>query len=456
MSYCTTLIVNESSKKIRRYDIDWLRVILFALLIPFHVGIGVYWGAYDFVQPEHEFEGEKNRDALNNELGEDVNNVYSFTGDTLISFILAWMHEWRLAALFMISGMGTAFAFKRRTWKLFLKERSKRLLIPMFVGIWTITPFTLMMATKYFPSSFLEGVIVYIGGGIVLTLLMIVPLLSRLISLGHLWFIWSLFQYSLFLLPIFYLVRNYPEGKVARLLRGVFKIPLRLGPLLLLPLILSLSDVLFKPLMGEAIGFGYEWFWYLLTFLFGYIFIVNKEQYFEFIDNARIQITIGTIITTLAFIFIKGKEAASGVPYIGGGWAGDDYKHLGTGYHTSMTLISCFVTSFHAWFWCLFIFTWGAKLLNKPSKHLAYLNQGVYPFYIVHQPIVYLVLILLLGKGYSDLLILIAGTLVVTLGCWIFFEIMKRHWITRTMYGIKEIPNNKKTPSKTDTFIERN
>ena len=117
-----------------------------------------------------------------------------------------------------------------------------------------------MMETKYFPSSFLEGVIVYIGGGVVLTLLMIVPLLSRLISLGHLWFIWSLFQYSLFLLPIFYLVRNYPEGKVARLLRGVFKIPLRLGPLLLLPLILSLSDVLFKPLMGEAIGFGYEWF----------------------------------------------------------------------------------------------------------------------------------------------------------------------------------------------------
>ena len=61
-----------------------------------------------------------------------------------------------------------------------------------------------------------------------------------------------------------------------------------------------------------------------------------------------------------------------------------------------------------------------------------------------------------IGKGYSDFLILGAGTLVVTLGCWVFFEIMKRHWITRTMYGIKEIPNNKETPSKTDTFIEGN
>ena len=37
-------------------------------------------------------------------------------------------------------------------------------------------------------------------------------------------------------------------------------------------------------------------------------------------------------------------------------------------------------------------------------------------------------------------MILILGTAVVTFGCWIFFEIMKRHWITRAMYGIKELP----------------
>ena len=64
--------MEDTQKKIRRHDIDWLRVILFALLIPFHVGIGVYWGAYDFVQPEHEFEGEKEWGLLlplNGELG---------------------------------------------------------------------------------------------------------------------------------------------------------------------------------------------------------------------------------------------------------------------------------------------------------------------------------------------------------------------------------------------------
>ena len=143
--------MEEPPKKVRRYDIDWLRVILFALLIPFHVGIGVYWDAYDFVQPEQNveadapsFEQAPGREDLNADAGEEAVNVYTFLGGGIISYILTWMHEWRLAALFMISGMGTAFAFKRRTWKLFLKERSKRLLIPMFVGIWTITPLTWM------------------------------------------------------------------------------------------------------------------------------------------------------------------------------------------------------------------------------------------------------------------------------------------------------------------------
>lgn len=446
--------MEESVKKVRRYDIDWLRVLLFALLIPFHVGIGVYWDAYDFVQPEHSIGDAAKREDLNAEVGEEAVNIYTFLGGGIISYILTWMHEWRLAALFMISGMGTAFAFKRRTWKLFLKERSKRLLIPMFVGIWTITPLTWMFILDYFPSSLIEGVLAFLGFGVAMSFLMIIPLMSRLLSLGHLWFLWSLFQYSLFLLPIFYVVRNYPEGKLSRLLGSIFKIPFRLGPLILLPITLSLSDVLLKPIMGEALGFGYEWPWYLLTFLFGYIFIVNKEQYFEFIDNSRFQITIGTIVATLAFVWIKSEETKSGVPYVGGGWAGENYRQLGIGYHTKTTLIACFVTSFHAWFWCLFVFTWGAKFLNKPSKYLAYLNQGVYPFYIIHQPIVYAVLVIFLASGHSDIVIFIIGTILVALGCWIFFEITKRNRITRAMYGIKDIPNSNERSSGTKLLIE--
>ena len=47
----------------RRYDIDWLRVILFALLIPFHVAIGIYWTTYGGVNPN-----------ITNSTDEDVKN----------------------------------------------------------------------------------------------------------------------------------------------------------------------------------------------------------------------------------------------------------------------------------------------------------------------------------------------------------------------------------------------
>ena len=40
------------TQSIRRHDIDWLRVILFGLLVPFHIAIGVYWTTYgDHINP---------------------------------------------------------------------------------------------------------------------------------------------------------------------------------------------------------------------------------------------------------------------------------------------------------------------------------------------------------------------------------------------------------------------
>ena len=126
--------MSDIPKKVRRHDIDWLRVILFGLLIPFHVGIGVYWNLYgDEVNPN--FEGVSREERW--EIAENSNDYTSESVD-FPSMLLHWMHQWRLAGLFMISGMGTAFAFKNRTWGLFLKERSKRLLIPMFIGAWTM------------------------------------------------------------------------------------------------------------------------------------------------------------------------------------------------------------------------------------------------------------------------------------------------------------------------------
>ena len=67
----------------RRYDIDWLRVILFGLLIPFHVAIGVYWSTYG-TEINPNFEEITEQDRL--EFAE-ANNDYSAESVTTESMI---------------------------------------------------------------------------------------------------------------------------------------------------------------------------------------------------------------------------------------------------------------------------------------------------------------------------------------------------------------------------------
>ncbi|MFL2944170.1 MAG: acyltransferase family protein [Candidatus Poseidoniales archaeon] len=414
-------------KKVRRYDIDWLRVILFGLLIPFHVGIGVYWNLYgDEVNPN--FEGITREERW--EIAENGND-YTTNSVDLPSMILHWMHQWRLAGLFMISGMGTAFAFRNRTWGLFLKERVKRLLIPMFIGAWTMG-FAGTIITENKDLDLAELTFEFLWGIIWRTLFFWVPFVGKYYALGHLWFLWNLFQYSLFLTPVFYLVRNYPNGKMARLLRSFFNLPMHVGILFIFPLLLVLTEIIFKPWFPGFIGMGYEWFWFLVFFLFGYICIIASEDYYNFIETKRMLISVLTTLWTIAFVWIRLEQESSGIPYVDGNWLESGIVH------NSMTIVACIIHSFHAWFWCLTIFSWGAYFLNKPSKNLTYLNQGVYPFYIVHMPLTFAGLKIAGDLGLKNYTAVLIATIFVALACWLFFEIVRKTRVTRFMFGIKE------------------
>ena len=418
----------NSKKAIRRHDIDWLRVILFGLLIPFHVAIGVYWSTYGTeINPNfEELSGEDREEFAEN------NNDYTAESVTFTSMILHWMHQWRLAALFMISGMGTAFAFKRRTWKVFLTERCKRLLIPMFIGAWTMgfAGSVILGEQEMTLAGLTEGFLI---GIIWRSLFFWIPIFGKLLALGHLWFLWNLFQYSVILTPIFYLVRNNPEGELIRFLRAPFRIPMGIGIFILLPLILVLTEIIFKPWFPGFIGVGYEWFWFFVFFAFGYVCITAKDEYYEFIENRRMQISILTMLWTIAFVWLRFEQHDSGIPYVDGGWLENNI------FHNGMTILACLIHSFHAWFWCLTIFSWAADLLNKPSDNLAYLNQGVYPFYIVHMPLTFAGLRISSELGLKNYPAVIIATVFVVLTCWVFFEAVRRTKVSRFLFGIKSV-----------------
>ena len=219
-------------KPIRRHDLDWLRVILFALLIWFH------YSAFS--------------------LGQIDASVW----DLPLFFIIGVMHQWRLAALFVISGMGTAFALKRRNARTYLKERASRLGIPLLFGVY------ILFFGIFEPISSTIGLFTIFPG-------------SEDMPYGHLWFIYNLLIYSVILSPIFLLVKNKPNGLLMRGVRKLLKLPFGLGILLVPPLILATNGILFKPWRFGEVGMWWEFSRYMLYFLFGYLLISAKEDYFK-------------------------------------------------------------------------------------------------------------------------------------------------------------------------------
>ncbi|HEU0137727.1 MAG TPA: acyltransferase family protein, partial [Flavobacterium sp.] len=98
----------------RRYDLDWLRVLVFGLLIFYHVGM--------FFVADWQYH-------LKN------NITYEW-----IKYPMMLVNQWRLPILFVISGMGTSYALANRTGFQFAYERTKRLLIPLIFGILVVVP----------------------------------------------------------------------------------------------------------------------------------------------------------------------------------------------------------------------------------------------------------------------------------------------------------------------------
>jgi hypothetical protein len=299
------------SKKIRRHDLDWLRIILFGLLIPFHVSIGIYWTTYgEQINPNLENSERSGFLDYSEDEQDAAINLYTQESVDPTSMFLHWMHQWRLAALFMISGFGTAFAFNNRNWQQFTKERFIRLLVPMIFGVWTVGFVGSIILGNI--ETDVDGLVSGFLWGILLSLFFWVPILGKILSLGHLWFVWNLFLYSILLTPIFHYINKKPDRKFSKLIKSPFYLPNGLGVFLIFPSILTIIEIIFKPWMIGFLGSGYQWFWYFLFFLFGYLCIICKERYYQILEQWRIPISISTAILTLAFIWIRIQQHDSG------------------------------------------------------------------------------------------------------------------------------------------------
>lgn len=169
----------------RLFFLDWLRAAAFGLLILYHVGM--YYVSWDW-------------------------HIKSPHADDTIEPLMMLSSPWRLALLFLVSGAATAMMLKPRPGaplRAFVRERSRRLLLPLLLGMLVIVPpqaYLEVVSKVAYAGSYLDFMRLYLQahggfcrGDDCLTL----P------TWNHLWFVAYLWVYSVLLWA---LLKAWPQA----------------------------------------------------------------------------------------------------------------------------------------------------------------------------------------------------------------------------------------------------
>jgi hypothetical protein len=159
----------------REYYIDWLRIIVVALLIPHHIAI-----TFSHIGDAYVFTPVKD------------NAFYFFIQSTFLNL-------WFMRVLFFVSGISIYYALKKRTNEQYFGERCKRLLLPTVFAIIFICP---LMA--YFRALNLNG----FQGSLIKFFPVFFTKFETYLGWGHFWFLIYLFVFSMLLLLARLILKN--------------------------------------------------------------------------------------------------------------------------------------------------------------------------------------------------------------------------------------------------------
>ncbi|VXB58429.1 Glucan biosynthesis protein [Flavobacterium sp. 9AF] len=366
----------------RRYDLDWLRVIAFGLLIFYHIGMFfVPWGWH-----------------IKN------NTIYEW-----LIYPMLFLNRWRMPLLFIISGMGAALSLQKRTGLQFSKERFIRLFIPLVFGILVIVPPQVYIERiayngftgnyfDFWPSESFIGE--YPTGNL---------------SWHHLWFLPYIFTYSLILLPLFLYLKKKPNTRfinwLSKKVSSQYSIYLFILPLFLME---SFLDPFF-PITHSLFDDWFNFFYNLVLFLYGFIFITKQELFFKTVSTYyKTYFKIGIMAFSLFLYLISFQD----------GWQ----RHF----------LEAAVNQINMWSWLLTFFGIAAIYLNKKSKIIAYCNTAVYPFYILHQTVIVVMAYYIKDAEwnlFTKFIFLVATTFLI---CFILYHfIIRKIRILQFVMGVK-------------------
>jgi hypothetical protein len=364
----------------RQSYLDWLRILSIAGVLILHSGMAyaddLWWHIKD-----------KNSSQL-------------------ILMLNIAMHLVRMPLLFFISGTVSYYMMQRRSALNFIGLRCTRLLVPLVVGILVVVPPQIYMErlTQGYRGSYWD---------FYKTVFQLKFYPAGNTSWHHLWFIAYLFLYDLAFAPLFAWMMK--SGRLQRVLGWLSR-----GKLVFLLALPSIAWFIglcnpfdeFPDLVHDGAYFVY----WLLFVLAGFVCILAPQLMEALQRNRRFAMSIGFLCLAGLYYFALNREVRGG----------------------SLAWLNVALRPVMAWSWVFGLIGYGKQYLNRSHRVLGYVNQAVYPFYILHQTVMVVLVyyITRFGDGIGmKYVFTIFGTFFFTVGIFHFF--IKPYAVMRFMFGMK-------------------
>ncbi len=323
----------ETKPSLRRYDLDWLRVLAFTGVFFYHCAR--FFNGSDW-------------------------HVKNAETSAVIDMLTSVFEMWGMPLIFIISGASVFFALHPGRALSFLRDRGLRLLVPLAFGILVLAPpqiYLERLTHGDFQGSFLQFLPRYFAGDFAWTGV-------------HLWYLEYLFVFTLALTPLFVWLKR-PAGQ--RLIAGISRFSVRPGAIFLWALPYTLLFIvvdplgLLRPSLSEAL---LRLIIYPLFLVYGYVIYAD----------AGIQ---GAIIRQRRAALVLALALTAGMPFVRLGIEEWGWELGLPGFALVMGLVV-----FLSWSYILAILGFGMRYLTANRPLLAHANEAVLPFYILHQPII--------------------------------------------------------------------
>ncbi|WP_299207553.1 acyltransferase [uncultured Dokdonia sp.] len=364
----------------RRYDLDWWRVISIFLVFLHHIGMP--------------FNG-------------DDFHIMNETSSKLLDDIMVFFEQFRLPLLFIVSGTGTVFAFSKRNWIQFVKERASRLLIPLIFGVFIIVP----------PQTYIEHITSYSS------FLEFYKNTLNYIEVNHLWFIENLFYLSVLCIPFILFIKSSKSVLFKTTIATFCSKRLGMVAFVIPLIILKIVSKKYYPEDNTAITNLSTTLFYGYFFIAGIVLAGTSNLWSSLKKYRKTNLMFSgiAIIVFYGYYLLPNDIAATywDIPTRWNIWYG--------------------VSALVSWTVIITLLGYGQVWLSKPSILLTKLNEAIYPFYILHQTVLIIIGYYILQQSWNipvKLSVLAITSFVIIVSIYRF--VVYPFKFTRFLFGMKK------------------